>query len=243
MDTLGFIRECAKNELDGVELLGVFLDSTDKDYLRTIRKTCADLFVNVAMVSAGGHLTTSDDAKRANEVKDIAKWVEAASFLGAPCVRFFSGSGKELADGGAALETKVVAAMREVCDIGQKYGVTMALENHGGTTSEQLLGLFHKVNHPYLRFTLDVGNFPPNSHVGPNTYSDIEKCAPHAAIIHAKFFNVNADGSDKEFDWHKIHGILKKARFGGYLSVEFEGEAPDEVGEMRRIAKFLKTLR
>ena len=204
---------------------------------------CADLYLSVAIVSAAGHLTVPDDANRAAEVKHISKWVDVAAFLGAPCVRFFAGSGTEMDAGGPALYAKVKAAIQEVAQIGQRYGIVMALENHGNVSADQLLSLHKDVNSPWLKFTLDTGNFPPASRLGPETYTSIERCAPQAAIVHAKFFNVAADGADKDFDWMKIHALLAKAGFRGFLSVEYEGDDADEPAVMARIARFLVKLR
>lgn len=243
MDQMSWLAECARLGLDGVELLGYHFPSTDTDYLRKVKKACADQYLTIAIVSAGGHLTVTDDAKRAAEVKDIAKWTEVAEWLGAPCLRFFAGSGEEMAAGGPALYAKVKAAIQEVAAIGQKHGIVMALENHGNVSADQLLSLHKDVNSPWLKFTLDTGNFPPASRLGPETYKSIERCAPQAAIVHAKFFNVAADGADRDFDWMKIHAILAKVGFRGFLSVEYEGDDADEPAVMARIAPFLKKLR
>lgn len=243
MDQLSWIAECAKNGLDGVELLFCHFPSVEKDYLIKVKKACADNYLTIAMVSAGGHLTVEDDAKREAEIKDIEKWADIACFMGAPCVRFFCGSGAELAAGGDKLYGKVKTAIAKIADCGAERGIVMAMENHGGTTASQLLSFIKDINHPFLKFTLDTGNFPPTSQVGPETYSSIEKCVPHAAIVHAKFFNVLPDGADKDFDWLKIHGILKKANFNGFLSVEYEGSDENEVESVKRISGFLKKLR
>ena len=243
LDQMSWIRECAASDLDGVELLGYHFPSTDVAYLRSVRKLCADLHLTVAMVSAGGHLTTSDDAKRQKEVEDIGRWMDVAAYMGAPLIRFFCGKGAELDAGGPELCKKVMEAMRKVAAMGEQRGIVASLENHGGTTADQLLSLRKDVNSPWLAYTLDTGNFPPTSAVGPDTYASIERCAPFASIVHAKFFNVLEDGRDKDFDWTRIHGLLKKANFRGFLSVEYEGKDPDEIACMRRIARYLKTLR
>ena len=120
MDQLAWINECAALGLDGVELLGGHFPSTDRDYLTRLKKTCADRFLTIAMVSANGHLTVSDDAQRAADVAAIGRWVQVAAFLGAPCVRFFCGSGAELQAGGPALYAKVKAAMQQVAELGAK---------------------------------------------------------------------------------------------------------------------------
>jgi sugar phosphate isomerase/epimerase len=243
MDQLSWIKECAENGLDGVELLFCHFPSTEKDYMIKLKKECADNFLSVAMVSAGGHLTVGDDVKRESEIQDIRKWTDVACFMGAPCVRFFCGSGAELEAGGDDLYKKVRAAIAKIADFGAERGIVMAMENHGGTTAAQLLSLIRDVNHPFLKFALDTGNFPPTSQVGPETYSSIEKCVPHAAIVHAKFFNIQPDGSDRDFDWLKIHGILKKTGFNGFLSVEYEGSDDNEVEAVKKVAGFLKKLR
>ena len=243
MDQMAWIRECGALGLDGVELLGNHFPSTEEAYLCEVKKACADQFLSIAVASAGGRLTVPDDAQRAAEVGAIGHWVDVAAFLGAPCVRFFCGSGPDLEAGGKELYGKVLKAVRDVVKLGARKGIVMALENHGHTTADQLLSLHADVGSEFLKFTLDTGNFPPTSQVGPQTYASIERCAPHAAIVHAKFFNVLPDGRDKDFDWHIIRDILAKAGFRGFLSVEYEGGDADEVAVMRRIAGFLKTLR
>lgn len=243
LDQMGWIKECAALGLDGVELLSNHFPRTDRDYLVALKKMCADQYLTVAMVSAGGHLTTTDDAKRAQEVANIRQWVEVAAFMGAPCVRFFCGKGAELESGGNALYDKVVMALHQVAEAGAVHGIVMAVENHGDTTAKQMLKLLKDVDHPFLRFTLDTGNFPPASRVGPDTYTSIRKCAPLAAIVHAKFFNVLPDGRDADFNWQRIRSLLSKAGFRGFLSVEYEGEDPDEMAVMRRIAGYLRKLR
>ena len=242
-DQMSWVQECADLELDGVELLCNHFPTRDRDYLIKLKKACTDRHLVVAMVSAAGHLTTPDDAKRAADVEEIRQWADAALFLGAPMVRFFCGSGKELDDGGPALYDKVRKAMVEVCRIGAERGIVMALENHGGTTAEQLLSLHRDVDSPYLKFTLDTGNFPPASQATEDKYGQIARCAPLASIVHAKFFNVKPDGSDADFDWLRIAGILRAAQFRGFLSIEYEGQDAEETAVVRRIARFLKTLR
>lgn len=242
-DQLSWVQECAQLGLDGVELLCNHFPSRDRDYLVKLKKACTDRHLVIAMVSAAGHLTTPEDAKRAADLEEIRQWADAALFLGAPMVRFFCGSGKELDDGGPALYEKVRQAMVEVCRIGAERGLVMALENHGGTTAAQLLSLHHDVGSDYLKFTLDTGNFPPASQAAEEKYAQIARCAPLASIVHAKFFNVKADGSDADFDWLRIAGILRAADFRGFLSIEYEGQDADETAVVRRIAPFLKTLR
>ena len=243
MDLFGFIRECADLKLDGVELLGHHFPATDCDTLRKIKYACTSRYLTIAMVSADGHLTVDDDAQRAAEVEKIGRWLDVAVTLGAPRIRFFCGSGKELAAGGDALYARVLPAMKRVVAMAEAKGIVAALENHGGADADQLLRFHRDINSPWFAFTLDTGNFPPTSAVGPDTYASIERTAPHASIIHAKFFNVLEDGSDRDFDWPRIRAILDGAGFRGFLSVEYEGQDSDEIAVMRRIASYVRALR
>ena len=243
MDMFGFVEECANLGLDGVELLFVHFDSTETDYLRKLKHACTSRHLSIAAVSPGGHLTVQDDAEREADVEDVCRWIDVAAYLGAPRIRFFCGSGDELDAGGVELYGKVLAAMKKIVAKCEEKGIVAALENHGGTNADQLLRFHKDIANPWFAFTLDTGNFPPASRVGPETYTSIERIAPHASMIHAKFFNVLEDGRDRDFDWERIHAILKGANFRGFLSVEYEGEDGDEVAVMRRIARYLKTLR
>ena len=242
MDQMSWLNQCAELGLDGVELLANHFPSLDRDYLLKLKNRCTELFLTAAMVSARGHLTVADDAARQREVEDIERFADAALFLGAPRVRFFVGSGQELAAGGKELYDKVVQAIRQVGKIGEQRGIVMSLENHGNTTADQLMSILADVGSPHVRLTLDTGNFPPASKVGPVTYESIERCAPHAAIVHAKFINLGPDGGDADFDWNRIVGLLRKGGFNGFLSIEYEGPDADEIAAVRRVVSFLRGI-
>ena len=138
---------------------------------------------------------------------------------------------------------KVIAAVKKIVAMAETKGIVAGLENHGGARADHLLRLHRDANSPWFAFVLDTGNFSPKGVVGPETYSGIQQCAPHACVVHAKFYNVLADGRDRDCDWSRIHGILKAAGFRGFLSVEYEGADPDERAVVRRIADFIRTLR
>ena len=66
----------------------------------------------------------------------------------------------------------------------EKHGILLALENHWGLTTktENLLRIYKGVGSPWLGINMDTGNFA----VDP--YPEIEKLAPHAAIVQAKTY-------------------------------------------------------
>ena len=235
-----WLAECGRLKLDGVELLDMHFPETSPGYLAGIKKLCTEQFLSVAMVSASGHFTMADDAERAAQVAEMKKWVDVAAFMGAPCVRFFIGSPAEIADGGAKRYLKVIAAVREFCDYAGERGIFMALENHGACTADFILKLLLDVSHPWFKLNLDIGNFPVAGTPSEEAYRSIERCLPFAVIIHGKFYKTDAGGEATDYDWDRILKMIYAAGFNGFISLEYEGESDDEVGQMEKIAGNLR---
>ena len=81
-------------------------------------------------------------------------------------------------------------------------------------------------DHDYLVDTGDV-----------NGFAALEKAMIYTMMVHAKFYEVDADGKDKKQDWEKIFKLLKDSRYEGYLSIEYEGKNPKV--EVPLAAKYL----
>ena len=96
-----------------------------------------------------------------------------------------------------------------------------------------LLRIIDGVNSPWLGINLDIGNFPGDP------YPEIEKLAPRAAIVHFKTYFGGGEYYTLNLDYKRIAGILRQARFKGYVSLEMEGkEAPESA-----VAKSLDVMR
>ena len=59
----------------------------------------------------------------------------------------------------------------------------------------------------------------------------------YAMVVHAKFYEVDAEGKDRKLDYDKIFKVLEAARYQGYLSIEYEGKNPKT--EVPLAAKYL----
>ena len=55
-------------------------------------------------------------------------------------------------------------------------------------------------------------------------YPGIEKLAPHAAIVQAKTYYGGGEWYTLDLDYQRIAGILRKANFKGWVSLEMEGK-------------------
>ena len=111
----------------------------------------------------------------------------------------------------------------------------LMLENHWGMTmkADNLLRIVDAVNSPWLGINLDIGNFPGDP------YPEIEKLAPRAAIVHFKTYFGGGEYYTLNLDYKRVAGILKAAKFAGYVSLEMEGKEASQTA----VAKSLNVMR
>lgn len=234
MDQKSWIEKCAKElKLDGVELLDAHFPSTTRDYLKDLKKYIIELGLTISCVSVSNHFTTLDDNLRRQNVDKVKRWLDIAYFMGAPVLRIFAGAAKELQT--TAIWNKVIGCLKECCRYAEDSGIVLGLENHGGFSADEVLRMFKETDSPWLKMTLDTGNFPSDP------YGSIEKVADYAVFVHAKLYEAGADGVERKLDYEKIFPILKKRNYLGFLSIEFEGKE-DELTFMPKGVNYLKRM-
>ena len=96
----------------------------------------------------------------------------------------------------------------------------LALENHWGLTTRPAIrsSASGAVDSPWLGINLDTGNFPGDPYAG------LAKLAPHAVIVQAKTYYGGGEWYTLDLDYPRIAGILRKAGFQGWVSLEMEGK-------------------
>ena len=81
--------------------------------------------------------------------------------------------------------------------------------------------------------TLDTGNFLEDP------YEQLEVLAPQTFLMQAKTYYGEGKWYTLDLDYPRIGGIMRKAGYKGYVSLEFEGQAdPSEA-----VPKSLELLR
>jgi sugar phosphate isomerase/epimerase len=180
----------------------------------------------------------ADDAKRRADIEHVKQWVEHAARLGAKTVRIFSGSTQK----GETEETarrRCVAAIQEACDHAARYGVYLALENHGGitATADQLLALVKAVKHDWFGVNLDTGNFRTS-----DPYADLARIAPYAVNVQVKTEIQTAGKKKEEADLKKLIGILRDAGYRGYVALEYEAAEDPKTAVPRHAAELRKLM-
>ncbi len=117
----------------------------------------------------------------------------------------------------------------------EKCGVTMGLENHWGLgrTAEGVLRVVEAIDSPWLRVTMDTGNFLEDP------YDKLAKLAPKAVLVQAKTYLGGGLWYTLDLDYTRIAKLLREHKYNGYISLEFEGKEDPKTA----IPKSLEMLR
>ena len=219
---------CAKCNFDAVDVTGYFFpgypDAPADSYIIALKRHAFDLGLSISGTGVRNDFTTADKAVRDEGVQRIKTWIEVAAKLGAPVVRAFADSQAPFknwqeASGNAArdaVETWMADALRECAEHGAKFGVIVAVQNHGDfiSTGEQHLSLLKRVDHPWCSAMVDTGKYNT-----PDPYADIALMAPYAVTWQIKEL-IGTSGDSPHTDLNKLVTIIRQAGYRGYLPIE-----------------------
>ncbi|MGC4005832.1 MAG: sugar phosphate isomerase/epimerase family protein [Pirellulales bacterium] len=203
--------------------------------LRETRAQCFRLGLDVSGTAIGNDFGHPPGDKRDAEIAKAKLWIERAAQLGAPVIRIFAGHVQKDQDL-AECHKLMVAGMEECCAHAGKYGIHLALENHGGptATAEGLLKLVKAVKSPWFGVNLDGGNFH-----GEDLYGELAAVAPYALNAQIKVVVSGPDKKKVPADFDRIAKILKDSGYRGYIVLEYE-----ETGDPRsECPKYLDQIR
>jgi sugar phosphate isomerase/epimerase len=231
-----FVDDCAKFGLEGTELTSYYFPkNTTPEYLRTLRRQCFRLGLDVSGTAVGNDFGHPPGEARTQQLANVKQWIEYAEILGAPVIRIFAGNQKK-DQTEAQTHSLMVQGIEECCDFAGKHGVHLALENHGGptATAEGLLKFVRDVNSPWFGVNLDSGNFHSD-----DPYAELARIAPYALNAQIKVVMSGPEKKKEPADFKRLAKILRDAHYRGYVVLEYE-----EAGDPREeSAKYLDQLR
>jgi sugar phosphate isomerase/epimerase len=235
MDQLRFVAHCADVlGVAGVEFQDIHFPETRSAYLDRLRGAVADRGLAVIGIGVHNDFGRRDECLRASEVVKVKQWVEVAERLRAPMVRVFAGWPE-----GPASErwADMILALREAAAFAQAVGVRLALENEAGFTPSvaEHVRILEEVGTPALGLLLDTGNYAAG-------WPSVELAAPRAAHVHAKFWTVGPGGEEPTMDYPALLAQLRRARYRGWITFEYEAAEPEATGLPRAFAYLRRML-
>jgi sugar phosphate isomerase/epimerase len=237
MDLFDFVNLAADMALDGVEPTSYYFPPDVKsDYLNRLKLHAFKLGLDISGTAVGNNFCHPPGQKRDEQIQQVRTWIDRAAELDAPVIRIFAGNVSR----GTTEEQAVdwaIEGIKAVLPYAASKGIVLALENHGGITAtpEQIFKLVKAIDAPNFGVNLDTGNFR-----GSDPYDQIAQLAPYAFNVQVKTeIHPAGSRSSEEADLARLIGILREARYSGYVVLEYEA-AEDP---MKAIPKYIKVLR
>jgi sugar phosphate isomerase/epimerase len=234
-----FIAAAADMGLDAVELTQYYFPNTTPEYLAHLKGLCTRCGLDVSGTAVGNNFCRTDPDKHKEEIATVKKWVEHSSGLGAKTIRIFAGY-VEKGDTEEKARARCIEAIQEACDFAGKYGIYLALENHGGITGDidQMLALVKAIHHEWFGVNWDTGNF-----ISADPYADLERLAPYAVTVQIKSEIKRANNKEPEdADLKRLIDILRGADYRGYVALEYEAAEEPKKAVPRHIAALKKLM-
>jgi sugar phosphate isomerase/epimerase len=226
-----FILKAVELEIEGVDVTTYWLKSTEPAYLHSLRHLAFKHGIPFSGAAIRTEMCQPDPTRRAAEIVNIKKWVDATELLGASHIRVFGGNLPPGATDAQGVEW-TAETMKQACDYAAQKGITLGIESHGGITSTaaNILAILKRVDHPYAGCNLDIGHF-----VG-DPYPQIESLVPYATHTHIK----TESGRERQsLDLDRIWQMFAKGGYQGFMSVEYEGEEEPATG----VPKLITTVK
>lgn len=223
IDMVGFLDYCVAQGVDAAELTSYFFQPEAPDrYFVDLKRQAFLRGLAIAGTAIGNNFTVGAGPALDKQVDDAIQWIDRAALLGAPHIRFFAGTGRQLSDAPDRLE-QACDAIERCAQHAASKGIFIGIENHGNLTSSQMLQIIQRIQSPWVGINLDTGNF-----LSDDPYADLEKCAPYAVNVQVKVSMKNPSGKTYPADMDRIGGILRQSNYQGFVILEYEDEAPYE---------------
>jgi sugar phosphate isomerase/epimerase len=193
-----------------------------------------------------------DKDERQKNIDHTIKCLELASAMGIPTMRVNTGRWGTIKSFDELMKKRgvepnlpgvtddeafkwVIDSLTACLKSAEKCGVVMGLENHWGLglTPEGVLRIVDAVDSPWLQVTMDTGNFLEDP------YDRLEKLAPKTVLVQAKTYFGGGLWYTLELDNDRIARMLRKHKYAGFISLEFEGKEDPRTG----VPKSLEVLR
>jgi L-ribulose-5-phosphate 3-epimerase len=231
------IEHAAELGFEGVEILHRQMADESASYVNGLKKAAFERGLSLPMLSIHQDFVSPDPAERQKDVDHTKHCIDLADRLGIPCIRLNSGRWKTIPSFDELMKVKgdesplpghteddaiswCTSSIEACLPAAEKAGIMLALENHWGLTTkpENLLRIYKAIRSPWLGINLDTGNFPGDPYAG------IEQLAPHAVIVQAKTYYGGGEWYTLDLDYPRIAGLLRRAGFSGWVSLEMEGK-------------------
>jgi L-ribulose-5-phosphate 3-epimerase len=245
------IDHAAAMGFDGVEVLHQQMRNEDNSYLQELKRRAFTQGLDLMGFSTHQGFVSPDKSVRQKNIDHTRRCIDLAWRLGIPTLRVNTGRWGTIKSFDELMANRgiepvlnghtddegfawVIDSLQQCIDQAAQCGVTMGLENHWGLgrTAAGVMRVVNAIDSPWLRVTLDTGNFLEDM------YDQMRMLAPHAVLIQAKTYFGGGEWYSLDIDYTLVNRILRDAGYRGYISLEFEGKEPFQTGVAKSLSLF-----
>jgi sugar phosphate isomerase/epimerase len=231
------------------------MENEANDTLQRIKRRAFVNGLDLCGFSTHQGFLSPDKATRQKNVDHTIRCIELAYALGIPTMRVNTGTWGTSKNFDELMKNRgiepprkgytdedgfgwVIDGLGRCVRTAERCGVLLGLENHWGLgrTAAGVLRLVNAIKSPWLQVTLDTGNFLDN------IYEQLEQLAPRAVLVQAKTYYGGGTWYTLDLDYNRIAKMLRQHRYGGYISLEFEGRENPRTAIPRSLAMLRKAF-
>ncbi len=250
------IDAAARMGFDGVEILQVqMLGDEDNARLQRLKRQAHSLGLALCGFSTHQGFVFPDPAIRQENIEKTLHSIDLAHRLGIPTMRINTGrwgTSKNFDElmANRGIEPRlpghtddeafgwVIESLEKCLPRAEECGVVLGLENHWGLgrTAEGVMRIVNAIDSPWLKTTLDTGNFLED------IYPQMERLAQDACLVQAKTYDGGGKWYTLEIDYARVAEILRKVGYQGFVSLEFEGKDDPAKAVPKSLARLQKAF-
>ena len=246
------IDKAAAMGFDGVEILEVQMGEASNAQLQQLKRQAFVNGLDLYGLSTHQGFVSPDPAVRPANIEKTLRSIDLAYRLGIPTMRVNTGRWGTSKDFDELMANRgieprlpghtddegfawVIEAFEKCLPAAEEKGVVLGLENHWGLgrTAEGVMRIVDAIDSPWLRVTLDTGNFLEDM------YPQMERLAPDAVLVQAKTYYGGGKWYTLDIDYDRVASLLNKVGYIGYVSLEFEGQG-DPASEVPKSLALLR---
>ena len=197
------------------------------------------------MVDHEGDLSIENQSERLLSIENHKRWVDAAAQMGCHSIRV-NLDGTTKIDHWKDFSKE---SLLKLSDYASSSKINILVENHGGLSSNAklLMEVINDINLPNCRTLPDFGNFCIHKKGDKcineyDKYMGVEELLSKAGAVSAKSYDFDNYGNETTIDYQKMLSLVNKAKYTGYIGVEYEGKRLSEEEGILSTKKLIEKL-
>jgi sugar phosphate isomerase/epimerase len=231
-----FAMVCREHGFNAIEPCDRSIKSRETEYLSELKRFFNKEGFIIPCIDVRNDFTVKDMAEWKSNVDHVQNWIRVANLMESPVIRIWTGV-KSVDD---LAPFRLIRALSLLVPMAEKYSIKLAVENHGGVSSNPILltNIIESFDSPFLGLCPDFGHLADD-----DRYQGLERMVAYSFHIHAKTHGFDDAGEEKEISYERMISIINRSKYSGYISIEYEGaveEIKDNINGIKKTERLIR---